>query len=995
MRRLGTPVLIVGCLAALTLACYGGVLLRGEQFGYRDAAHFYYPLYQRVQADWAAHRWPLWEPEENGGMPLLGNPTAAVLYPGKLIFAAVPYPVGARLYAVAHTLLAFAAVLAMMRTWGTSWTGSSLAGLGYAFGAPVLFQYCNIIYLVGAAWVPLGFRAVDRWLRLGRRVALLELAAVLSMETLGGDPESAYLTGVCAAGYAAMLARGRASEEQGLSRGRWRRWLIPAGLVLTAAAWVTGTLAVASWTTAVRPRQPTGQPPLPLPWMPYVAPAVAAGWAAAGLVLLSRWRRGRRNGEDPRLMPMLAGLLAAALLSAAVSSAQLLPVLEFTGQSVRAAGGGPHDIYPFSLEPARVVEFLWPNPFGTPFHGNRSWQTALPPAGKAVKVWVPSLYAGGMTVVLALGGLGLGRDKPWRGWLAAVAAVTLVGSFGEFSSPLWWARLSPRVAARIGPQDAPDVAALRLDRQLRDGDGSVYWALATALPGFRQFRFPSKLLTFTVLAVAALAGQGWDGLASGDPRARRRTAGWAAFFFLLSAAAAVGLAANREAMAAWLTRQPGGSAFGPLDVPGAIAATLQGLLQGATVYAAAALLVVWVRVDRRAWPAAVLALGVMTADLAAANARYVLTVPQRDFETYPEALAAIDASEKEQPEPGPYRVHRVPMWNPITWQEKGSDDRVRDFVEWERATIQPKYGLPYGVHYTLTIGVAELYDYEWFFGAFYMSASAEVARALGTRSGADVVVYPRRAFDMWNTRYFILPYYPKWKDEHRGIASFLDQSDRVYPTPDAFAGPGGRDKELAWVKSHDFQVRRNSAAYPRAWVVHGARFLEPIRGLDRLDRDKPMRDILYANDPLWADPTRTVYDPKRVVWLDAEARLELAPYLTGIPTRTSEVATVTRHEPDRVELSVTLERPGMVVLSDVYYPGWTLTMDGRPATVYRANRMMRGAAVPAGRHTLVYTYRPESFRIGLAVSCVGLVLMAGLGVLFAVRPGVPREESRQ
>src|SRR5207245_9955418 len=97
----------------------------------------------------------------------------------------VPYPLGARLYVMAHTLLAFAAVVALMRSWEISWVGSTLAGLSYAFGAPIVFQYCNIIYLVGAAWVPLGLRAVDRLLRLGRRFALLELA-VDRAESEGG-----------------------------------------------------------------------------------------------------------------------------------------------------------------------------------------------------------------------------------------------------------------------------------------------------------------------------------------------------------------------------------------------------------------------------------------------------------------------------------------------------------------------------------------------------------------------------------------------------------------------------------------------------------------------------------------------------------------------------------------------------------------------------------------------------------------------------------------
>ena len=76
---------------------------------------------------------------------------------------------------------------------------------------------------------------------------------------------------------------------------------------------------------------------------------------------------------------MLAGLVVAAVVAASSSAAQLLPVLEFIGQSDRAAGEGPHDVYPFSLQPFRIVELVWPNVFGTPFHGNKLWLGALPP----------------------------------------------------------------------------------------------------------------------------------------------------------------------------------------------------------------------------------------------------------------------------------------------------------------------------------------------------------------------------------------------------------------------------------------------------------------------------------------------------------------------------------------------------------------------------------------------------------------------------------------
>ncbi len=62
----------------------------------------------------------------------------------------------------------------------------------------------------------------------------------------------------------------------------------------------------------------------------------------------------------------------------------------------------------------------------------------------------------------------------------------------------------------IGPLDPIDPNAVRRDGYLRDSDGSVYWWLATILPGFRQFRYPAKLFTLTALAAAALAGLGWD-----------------------------------------------------------------------------------------------------------------------------------------------------------------------------------------------------------------------------------------------------------------------------------------------------------------------------------------------------------------------------------------------------------------------------------------------------------------------------------------------------
>ncbi len=208
-------------------------------------------------------------------------------------------------------------------------------------------------------------------------------------------------------------------------------------------------------------------------------------------------------------------------------------------------------------------------------------------------------------------------------------------------------------------------------------------------------------------------------------------------------------------------------------------------------------------------------------DLASANAELIITIEQRTFETKPKAVEILEKLEREDPAPGPYRTFRFHGWEPIAWLNNSSPDRCREFVIWERDTIQPKYGLLWDVDYTATRGTAELYDYDWFFGPFVMTITPEVADSLKRISrgqavaGRQIVCYPRRGFDMWNTRYFLLPMLAGgWTYERRGYASFLPKSKLVYPTEKeflAFTTEALRDR----VVNEDFQILKNEAAYPR------------------------------------------------------------------------------------------------------------------------------------------------------------------------------------
>ncbi len=91
---------------------------------------------------------------------------------------------------------------------------------------------------------------------------------------------------------------------------------------------------------------------------------------------------------------------------------------------------------------------------------------------------------------------------------------------------------------------------------------------------------------------------------------------------------------------------------------------------------------------------------------------------------------------------------------------------------------------------------------------------------------------------------------------------------------------------------------------------------------------------------------------------------------TGEPV----TATIVSESPRRVEIQATTSQPGLLVLSDSYFPGWTATVNGSPREIHRVNIALRGVLLSSGEHTVVFTYQPRWFQIGVVVSLVGWLL---------------------
>jgi len=63
------------------------------------------------------------------------------------------------------------------------------------------------------------------------------------------------------------------------------------------------------------------------------------------------------------------------------------------------------------------------------------------------------------------------------------------------------------------------------------------------------------------------------------------------------------------------------------------------------------------------------------------------------------------------------------------------------------------------------------------------------------------------------------------------------------------------------------------------------------------------------------------------------------------------------------------------VLTDTWDRGWRGTVDGKPARVLRADHAFRAVRVPAGKHEVTFRYSPLSFRLGLLLTALGLILV--------------------
>jgi uncharacterized membrane protein YfhO len=97
---------------------------------------------------------------------------------------------------------------------------------------------------------------------------------------------------------------------------------------------------------------------------------------------------------------------------------------------------------------------------------------------------------------------------------------------------------------------------------------------------------------------------------------------------------------------------------------------------------------------------------------------------------------------------------------------------------------------------------------------------------------------------------------------------------------------------------------------------------------------------------------------------------------SGLPGRSA--ATYRGIGAQEAHIDVTANSPAIVVIRNVYDPGWKATVDGRPARVLPTDYVIQGVMVPSGRHRVVLRYDAPSIGYGLIGSGLSVgALLAG------------------
>ena len=230
---------------------------------------------------------------------------------------------------------------------------------------------------------------------------------------------------------------------------------------------------------------------------------------------------------------------------------------------------------------------------------------------------------------------------------------------------------------------------------------------------------------------------------------------------------------------------------------------------------------------------------------------------------------------------------------------------------------------------------------------------------------------------------------------HKSIGGYHAAKLRRYQEMiDQYIGKEMRDMQGAIVNAQGDMTRvAGDSIYPVLNMLNTKYVILPLQG----GQTAPLLNPYAFGNAWFVD--RISYVDNANAEIDAVGKLNLRHEavadskfkdILGEPAaqQSNAVVTLKKYEPNELTYTVDSQKGGIVVFSEIYYPGWTATVDGTDTPVGRVNYILRAINVKPGKHTVVLTFKPASVKnteTAAYVAYLLLVLAIAAGVFFEMK----------
>ena len=227
---------------------------------------------------------------------------------------------------------------------------------------------------------------------------------------------------------------------------------------------------------------------------------------------------------------------------------------------------------------------------------------------------------------------------------------------------------------------------------------------------------------------------------------------------------------------------------------------------------------------------------------------------------------------------------------------------------------------------------------------------------------------------------------------HKSIGGYHPAKLRRYQEMiDAYIAPEMQAAMQAIAaKNGNMQEVDGAKVFPVLNMLNTKYFILPLQG----GATMPLQNIYAQGNGWFVDKINYVADANAeysgVGKIDvrheavADKKFEAALGQAKVNDSTASVK-LDKYEPNNLQYTVNSKNGGVVVFSEIYYPGWTATIDGQPAELGRVNYILRAVSVKPGKHTVVLDFHPTSISTTETIAYIAIVILllaiAGAGYM--------------